>query len=307
MVLPLSHIYGASMMLVANLKGWHSIVLRRFHAGEAVRAVDEHRIDALWLVPTMLVGMIETSERSQYGSTTLKYAGSGGAPLANEVRLEFEQVFGCRVYEGYGHSEGVGAATVFHPRDPVVAGAVGRPLDGIDLRIVDDQKQVLGAEETGEICIRGPNVMQGYWCDEDATRAAIVDDWFYTGDLGHVDNEGYVYVSGRTKDLIIKGGENISPREIEEALHRHPAVAQAAVIGLPHKLYGEDVAAVVILKSGEVVSPEALREHAALYVTKFKIPSYIQFREELPKTGSGKILKRRLRDEWIESVGGNEA
>ena len=196
---------------------------------------------------------------------------------------------------------------VIVPQDPVVAGAVGRPLDGIDLRIVDDQKQVLGAQETGEICIRGPNVMLGYWCDEGASRAAIVDDWFYTGDLGHVDDAGYVYVSGRKKDLIIKGGENISPREIEEALHRHPAVAQAAVIGLPHRLYGEDVAAVVILKSGERVSPETLREHAARYVTKFKIPSRIQFREELPKTGSGKILKRRLRDEWVDSGEGNEA
>ena len=306
MVLPLSHIFGASMMLVASMKGWHSTVLRRFDAATSVRALDAHDIEGLWLVPTMLVAMLEAPERVDCRASSLLYAGSGGAPLADEVRVEFERVFDCRVYEGYGHSEGVGAATVFHRRDPVVPGAVGRALPGIDLRVVDAEGCVLPAGETGEICMRGPNVMTGYWRDEGATRAAIIHDWFHTGDLGHIDQAGFVFISGRKKDLIIKGGENISPREIEEALHRHPAVAQAAIIGLPHHRYGEEVAAVIVLKSGQTATAEELRAHAGRFVTRFKVPRQFMFRDELPRTGSGKILKRKLREEWVGFEEGGE-
>jgi acyl-CoA synthetase (AMP-forming)/AMP-acid ligase II len=172
---------------------------------------------------------------------------------------------------------------------------VGRATPGVEIRIVDDQNRPQPPGTIGEICLAGANITAGYWRDADATERALAAGWLHTGDIGYLNEEGFLFITDRKKDLIIKGGENISPREIEEALYLHPAVAEAAVVGIPHPTYGEEVCAVLRLKSEAQATAEEIRRHAGGYVTKFKVPATVEFWAELPKNSNGKILKREIR------------
>lgn len=302
MVLPMSHVYGILVMNVSWLMGIESAMLRRFDAEEALRTIQGFRVERVSLVPTMLIHMLRCPRRERYDVSSLRYVTAGSAPLSEEVRLEFQQVFGCRVADGYGLSESTCAVTSYRDDEAVVPGSAGRPLAGMDVCIMDEDLRQLPPGATGEICIRGSCVMQGYWRDPKATARTVIDGWLHSGDIGHVDQRGYVFVTDRKKDLIIKGAENISPRQIEEAIYGHPSVSECAVFGVPDETYQEEIAAAVVLKPGQAASAEDIRRQALQSVTRFKQPRFVRFLQELPKNSNGKVLKRALRDEWIREM-----
>ena len=214
---------------------------------------------------------------------------SGGAALPLEVLHGFETAFGCVVLEGYGLSETSPVASFNRPglRRP---GSIGTPVDGVEMRLLDPSP-----DGVGEIAIRGHNVMKGYWQRPEETAAVLsADGWFRTGDMGRVDGDGFFFIVDRKKDLVIRGGFNIYPREIEEVLYEHPAVREAAVLGVPHESLGEEVAAAVVLRDGEQASPEDLREYVKSRVAAYKYPRVVWFTDVLPKGPTGKILKREI-------------
>jgi long-chain acyl-CoA synthetase len=219
---------------------------------------------------------------------------SGGAAMPVEVMRAFEEAFGCVVLEGYGLSETSPVASFNHPDRERRPGTIGTPIRGVQMRVVDEQGNAVAAGEVGEIAIRGHNIMKGYWRRPEATAEAIPDGWFRTGDLGRADADGYFSIVDRKKDLIIRGGYNVYPREIEEVIYEHPAVAEAAVIGLPHAELGEEVAAAVTLKPGAAATADELRDYVRAQVAAYKYPRQVWIVQALPKTATGKILKREI-------------
>jgi long-chain acyl-CoA synthetase len=294
-VLPLSHSFGVMTMNVGYILGSRAALLSHFDSGQALKAIQDYKVERFAAVPTMLTYLVNFPDRDKFDHSSLKKVNSGGAALPNEVRLDFERLYNCEVNEGYGLSETSPTATGYPDGVKYRPGSVGKPVPGVEVKIFTLEGEELPAGESGEICIKGPNVMKGYWKNPEATADAMRGDWFRSGDVGFMDEGGYVYITDRTKDLIIKGGENISPREIEESIHTHPAVAECAVIGLPSTKFGEEIAAVVVLKSGKSASAEEIQAHVGKYVTKFKIPSAVIFMPFLPKNPVGKILKKDLR------------
>jgi long-chain acyl-CoA synthetase len=219
---------------------------------------------------------------------------SGGAALPVEILHAFEATYGCPILEGYGLSETSPVACFNHPDTVRKPGSIGTPIVGVQMRVLDVDGGEVPAGEVGEIAIQGHNIMKGYWRQPEATAAAIVDGWFRTGDMGRVDEHGYYYIVDRKKDLIIRGGFNVYPREIEEVLYEHPAVAEAAVIGVPHPSLGEEIAAVVALKPGATGTPEDIRNFVKKQVAAYKYPRAVHIVDELPKGPTGKILKREI-------------
>ena len=297
-VLPLSHVYGVLMMNLGARLGSISRILKHFDARQVLETIQEFKVERLAFVPTMLTYLINHPDREQYDVSSLTHVSSGGAALSEAVRLEFQRLFNCRVVQGYGLSESSGALTGYHPDDNYRVGSVGPALPGIEMCAMSDEQRSLPPGEVGELCSRGKHVMKGYLNKPEATRATIVDGWLHTGDIGYLDADGYVYITDRKKDLVIKGGENISPREIEEGIYAHPAVAEAAVFGIPDEVFGENLMAAVVLRVGQSLSAEELKTHIGQYVTKFKVPARIEFLESLPKNPSGKILKRMLKEQF---------
>ncbi len=298
LVLPLSHIYGVLMMNLGYRYGAASRILRQFDTKQVLQTIQDFKVQRMALVPTMLSYLINHPERERFDVSSLEQVNSGGAPLAESVRLEFERLFGCRVVQGYGMSETAGALTGYQPEEAYRVGSVGRALPDVELCIMDFNQQILELGEVGEICARGRNIMMGYLNKPEATSGAFVDGWLCTGDIGYLDADGYVYITDRKKDLIIKGGENISPREIEEGIYSHPAVAEAAVFGVPDEVYGENIAAAIVLRAGQNLTEAEMKEYIGQYVTRFKVPARIEFLPSLPKNNSGKILKRTLKDQF---------
>jgi long-chain acyl-CoA synthetase len=302
MVLPMSHVYGMLLMNISGLLGQYTVMLRRFDPQETLRMIEEHRIERISLAPTMMVYLVNHPQRGNYDVSSLKYVTGGSAPLAEELRLEFSRLFDCRVVDGYGQSEATCAVTSFKDDEEIVPGSAGRPIKGVEVCVMDDDLNILGPNETGEICIRGSIVMKGYWNNPAATAETIIDGWLHSGDIGHLNEQGYVFITDRKKDMIIKGSENISPRQIEEAIHKHPAVAECAVFGVPDDMFQEEIAAAVVLKPGRSATAEEIQEHTLRYITRFKKPKYVSFCERLPKSSIGKVLKRQLREEWNGAV-----
>jgi long-chain acyl-CoA synthetase len=242
-------------------------------------------------------------EAAAEATRTLRVCVSGGAAMPVQVHADFEKAFGCEVLEGYGLSESSPAAAFNHPHRPRKVGSIGTPIEGVQMRVVDLDGAEVPQGQTGEIQIRGHNVMKGYWNLPDATKATITPDgWLATGDVGRVDEDGYFYIVDRTKDLIIRGGYNVYPREIEEVLYEHPAVAEAAVIGIPHDSLGEEVGAAVALKKGESVDPDELRDYVKARVAAYKYPRRIWLLDELPKGATGKVQKRDITVPTSESA-----
>ena len=226
---------------------------------------------------------------------TLRVCVSGGASLPVEILRGFEEKFGCMILEGYGLSETSPVASFNHPDRERKPGSIGTPIEGVQMRLVDNAGQTVPDGEIGEIAIKGHNVMKGYWNKPEATPAeAISDGWFRTGDMAKVDSDGYYYIVDRKKDLIIRGGYNVYPREIEEVLHEHPAVAEVAVIAMPHAELGEEVGAAVALKPGATATPEELRAFARDKVAAYKYPRRVWLVDALPKGPTGKILRREV-------------
>jgi long-chain acyl-CoA synthetase len=220
---------------------------------------------------------------------------AGGAALPVEVLTAFEKRFGVPVLEGYGLSETSPVATFNHFDSKRVPGSVGVPLTGTEVGVMDESGRLLGTDEPGEIVVRGHNVMKGYWNNPEATAQALRDGWFHTGDIGRRDADGNYYIVDRLKDMLIRGGFNVYPRELEEVLMTHPAVAMVAVVGVPHEVHGEEIRAVVVPKAGVPVDAEEIMVWCRERMAAYKYPRIVELVETLPMTATGKILKRELR------------
>jgi long-chain acyl-CoA synthetase len=238
--------------------------------------------------------MLHLPDADPAQTATLRVCVSGGASLPVEILRGFEEKFGCVILEGYGLSETSPVASFNHPDRVRKPGSIGTPIAGVEMRLIDDEGQTVPEGEIGEIAIRGHNVMKGYWGKPEATAEAIRDGWFRTGDMARVDEDGYYYIVDRKKDLIIRGGYNVYPREIEEVLHEHPAIAEVAVIGLPHPDLGEEIGAAVTLKPGASATPAGLIAFAKERVAAYKYPRRLWLVDELPKGPTGKILRREV-------------
>lgn len=301
MVLPMSHVYGILIMNLSAVLGGVNALLRKFTVEQALQTIQDFRVERCSLVPTMMVGMIHHPEREKYDVSSLERITGGSAPLPEEVRRRFEELFNCRVFDGYGQSEATCAVCAYENDETYVQGSAGRPLAGFEVCVQDDDNQIVPVGQTGELCFRGPSVMLGYWNNEEATRGAIIDGWLHSGDIGHIDERGYMYITDRKKDMMIKGGENISPREIEEIICQLPGVAEVAVVGVPDATYQEEIAAFIVSRADAKLTSEQVLQFASPQINKFKLPKYIYFVPQLPKNSNGKILKRELRDEWSRS------
>jgi long-chain acyl-CoA synthetase len=252
-------------------------------------------------VPTMYNAMLHAQRADSTDTSSLRLCMSGGAAIAVELIRSFEEKFGCMILEGYGLSETSPVASFNHPHLGRKAGSIGTPIEGVEMAVWDDDGNPLPQGEVGEIVIRGHNIMKGYWERADATAEAIDDDgWFRTGDMAKVDEDGFYFIVDRKKDLIIRGGYNVYPREIEEVLYEHPAVREAAVVGVPDEALGEEIGAAVVLCDGESLTAEELQRFVKSQVAAYKYPRKVWFLNELPKGPTGKILKREI--EVPESV-----
>ncbi len=294
--LPLFHAFGQTCGLNEAVKSGACLALvARFDPGRVLQTIERERVTVFEGVPTMYVALLHHPERERFDVSTLRLCVSGGAALPAEVLLGFEAAFGCAVLEGYGLSETSPVVSFNQPGRQRKPGSIGTPIEGVKMKLVDEDRNEAAPGEVGEIAIRGPNVMKGYWHRPDATAAAIDEDgWFYTGDIARVDEDGYYFIVDRKKEMIIRGGYNVYPREIEEVLYEHPAVREAAVFGVPHDEFGEEVAAAVALKPGADVTADELRAHVKSQVAAYKYPRHVWLVDELPKGATGKILKREI-------------
>jgi len=292
--LPLFHSFGQTCAMNATIGGGGTLTLiPRFEPGKALEIIQRDHVNIFQGVPTMYNAMLHHPERDRYDTASLKVCVSGGSAMPVELMRGFEEAFDCKILEGYGLSESSPVASFNHPDRGRKPGSIGTPVEGVEMKVVDDGGDV-DQGEVGEIVIRGHNVMKGYWNRAEATEETIKDGWFHTGDMATVDEDGYFFIVDRKKDMIIRGGYNVYPREIEEILYEHPDVVEAAVVGVPHDEYGEEVGAAVSLKEGAEVSADELREFIKEQVAAYKYPRRIWFVDDLPKGPTGKILKREI-------------
>jgi acyl-CoA synthetase (AMP-forming)/AMP-acid ligase II len=298
MLLPLFHANAqVATTLVPMMIGLEVVMWERFSASTFWDTVAELEPVSISAVPTILAAVL-AAENAPTGGTSLRYVICGAAPLSVEVLEAFQNRFGIRILEGYGLTETTCVSSVNPYYGDRKAGSIGLAVRGQEMRIVNDQGERVSSGDFGEIIMRGPNVMQGYLKNEEATTESIRDGWLYTGDVGYVDEDGYFFIVDRSKDMIIRGGENIYPREIEEVLYAHGEILECAVIGVPHDVRGEEVLAIVTPKPGVELDAEALEAYVAERLAKFKRPAKYEIRDELPKTPTGKISKGPLREEF---------
>jgi long-chain acyl-CoA synthetase len=294
--LPLFHSFGQTCsMNTAIAAGATLSLIPRFEPGKALEMFGRDGVTIFMGVPTMYGAMLHDPGADAADTSKLRLCASGGASLPVELMKAFEEKFGCKILEGYGLSETSPVASFNHPDRERKPGSIGTPIAGVEMKVVDDDGNDVAAGEVGEIVIRGHNVMKGYWNKPDATAEAIDDDgWFHSGDMAKIDEDGYFFIVDRKKDLIIRGGYNVYPREIEEVLYEHPAVREAAVVAVPDDQLGEEVGAAVALKEGQDVSTEELQAFVKDQVAAYKYPRKVWIVDDLPKGPTGKILKREI-------------
>jgi long-chain acyl-CoA synthetase len=293
--LPLFHSFGQTCGLNATVRAGGCLTLvPRFDAGTALEVIQRDRVTVFQGVPTMYGALLNHPGRERFDVSRLRLCVSGGAAMPVEVMRGFEEAFGCTILEGYGLSETSPIASFNHPHRERKPGSIGTPVEGVQMKVVGEDGGELAAGEVGEIAIRGHNVMKGYWRRPEATVDAIRGGWFHSGDLARIDEDGYFFIVDRKKDMVIRGGYNVYPREIEEVLYEHEAVREAAVIGVPHPELGEEVAAAVVLVSGAGVDEADILEFVKGQVAAYKYPRLVWFVDELPKGPTGKILKREI-------------
>ncbi|MFC4119796.1 long-chain-fatty-acid--CoA ligase [Nonomuraea zeae] len=296
-ILPMFHVFGLSSILDVSVRfGCTLSLVPRFDAGAALEAIERDRVTIFEGVPTMFVAVLEHPELGRYDTSSLRVAISGGAAIPAHVLDAFEQRFGVIVLEGYGLTETASTTTFNISADERRAYSVGKPIWGTETQVWDEQGRRLppGREHVGELVTRGFHVMKGYHDQLAATAEAMAGGWLHTGDLGYVDEDGFFFIIDRKKELIIRGGYNIYPREVEEILYNHPAVAEAAVVGVPDARLGEEVAAYVSLKPGRKATEPELIAHCRDRLAAYKYPRHIEIRDALPKTANGKIAKLEL-------------
>ena len=296
--LPLFHGYGVFALSLEFLTGGKLILLSRWDTEEAMKRIEQYKITEFRGVPTMYIQLLNHPAASQYDLSSLKTCICGSAPMPLEVARNWKERYGLDIWEGYGLSEAttVNCGNVAERRPPKY-GSIGKCYQKANsIKIFDDRDQEVPPGQLGEIVIKGPGVMKGYWNKPRETAAAIRNGWLHTGDIGYADEDGYLYLTDRKKDLIIRGGENIYPKEIENILHMHPQVLEAGVIGVPDPVYGEVVKAFIVLKTTGSVSEEDLLKFCKEKLPAYKRPKTIQLMDELPKSALGKILRRELRN-----------
>ncbi|REK19406.1 MAG: hypothetical protein DWQ37_00990 [Planctomycetota bacterium] len=300
--MPIAHIFGVAIMNDLLMTPDHLadvtklVQLRWFDTEPFMAAVHQHRANSTAAVPTMLALILHHPSAPKYDLTSLVEIITGGAPLPVELAQAFTRRYPVRIREVYGLTEASGMGSANRRTEPYRPGSAGRAYCNAELVIFDENDQPVPTGERGEICLRGPTIMAGYHNKPEETAETVRDGWLHTGDIGYLDADGHVYVVDRKKDMIIRGGENIYPAELESVLLEHPAVAEAAVVGVPDEVYGENVVAFVVKKPGADVSESELIEHVCQQMARFKAPSRVEFLEALPKSGIGKILRRVLRD-----------
>ena len=294
--LPLAHLFGMGSTMVGQLFKLRGILLRWFSAEGFFDAVNNHGAKSSAVVPTMLAYMLGHPDFDKVDWSRFEWLVVAAAPVPLELADEFEKRTGARVLEGYGLTETSPTVSVMRMEDARRPGSCGKPVPNIEVTILDDDDNPLGPGETGEVCVKGPNVMLGYYNLPEVTADAMRNGWFHTGDMGHLDEDGYLYITERKKDLIIRGGFNIYPRDVEEVLYGHPSVLECAVVGVPDPTMGEEVRAYVVLRPGEQATADDLLAHARDHLAKYKTPKDLVFLDALPKNPIGKILKKDLRE-----------
>jgi len=297
-VLPLAHIYGFGIMNGMFLLGSSVVIFSKFDAEEVFKVIEKYKVKSFAAVPAMVHAMLYHPNAEQYDLSSLETVGSGSAALAVSLRHKFKERFGAEVRDAYGLSEASPGVASQRNNMPIKEGSVGVPMPGVNIKIVDEHGQELPVGEVGELLVQGENVTPGYFKNEEATKKALQNGWLHTGDMARVDEEGYLYIVDRKKDLIIRGGFNIYPRDLEELLVKHEAVLEAAVIGVPSERMGEEILACVVKKTGAVVSEGELIDYCQKNLAKYKTPRHVEFIEELPRNGVGKILKTKLREQF---------
>lgn len=294
--LPLFHSFGQTCCLNTGVRAGACVtMIPRFEPGKALEIIQRDRVTLFDGVPTMYHALLNYAERDLYDVSSLETCVSGGSAMPVEVMRGFERAFGCIVLEGYGLSETSPVASFNHPERERKPGSIGTPIRGVEMKVVDDDGRDLPVGEIGEIVVRGHNVMKGYWNRPEATAEVLKDGWLRTGDLARVDEDGYFFIVDRKKEMIIRGGYNVYPREIEEVLYEHPAVLEAAVLAVPDEALGEEVAAAIILRAGAGADADEIREFVKDRVAAYKYPRQIWFTDDLPKGATGKIVKREIR------------
>lgn len=294
--LPLNHIFGLLMVNECNLTGAKIILHKWFDARLVLESITRNKATQFVGVPTMYIQLLKTFDPAAHSMQSIRRLLCAAAPLSVETIHLVESTWKKPLFQGYGMTET--SPTIARQREgrPRKPGSTGPAIDGVEIRIFDDEDRELPTGEVGEICLRGPNVMKGYLHKEEETRAALRRGWLHTGDMGYLDKDGDLFITDRKKDLIIRGGENISPGALEEILYKHPAVLENAVVGIPDPTYGEEVKAFVVLRPGCAASEGELIGHCLKFTSRFRAPKTIAFLPELPKTSVGKILKRNLRN-----------
>lgn len=302
--LPLFHVYGQVVVMNMSLLNGASVSLvAPFDPKVLLATVQRDRITLLAGVPTMWNAMLQEAKRgTEVDFSSLRVGSSGGAALPLEVLREFQEEFGCTLLEGYGLTETTSSATTHTLNIPQKAGTVGVAAPGVEVELRDTENRPVEAGVVGEVFVKGPVVMKGYWNRPEATAETLMDGWMRTGDLGMLDEDGYLSIVDRLKDLIIRGGYNVYPREVEEALYEHPDVVEVAVVGVPDEHLGEEIVAVVTAREGALLTASELREFSSEKLSAYKVPRLYRFVDELPKGSTGKILKRALNSEELTSM-----
>jgi long-chain acyl-CoA synthetase len=299
--MPMAHIFGVGVMnsgylVPERLADGYGVQMAWFEPERFMQLIQEHRCTVIPAVPTMLALILNHPKVSQYDLTSLEEVVCGAAPLPVGLARAFSERFGCRIREIYGLTESTGLGSANRLSEPYRPGSAGRAYCNTEVRIVGGDDRPLPAGERGGVVLRGPSIMKGYHNRPEETATALRGGWLHTGDVGYLDVEGYLYIVDRKKDMIIRGGENIYPAELESILYRHPGVAEAAVVGAPDRVYGENVIAYVVAREKGKVTEQELVDHVRAHTAPFKTPSRIWFLDALPKSGVGKILRRELRD-----------
>lgn len=304
---PLFHLAAIGMWIAGNVAGSTHVVVSSFTPGGVAKAISDHRVTDVLLVPTMIQMLTDHADVAAFDFTSLRRLIYGALPISKALVERARRAFPATGFtQAYGMTELAPAATLLAPPDhenPELARSAGRALPHVEVRVVDQNDTEVPAGEIGEVVVRGDNVMLGYWNRPDDTAAAIRDGWMHTGDMAYMDVHGYLFIIDRLKDMIITGGENVYSTEVENALASHPAVATAAVIGVPDDRWGERVHAFIVLRPGTPPTEESLREHCRELIAGYKLPRSIEFVDGLPISGAGKVLKRELRERYRSPIG----
>jgi acyl-CoA synthetase (AMP-forming)/AMP-acid ligase II len=305
---PLYHVAGLTAIMSSIWGGRKLVILPQFEPALWLEAVQKEGVTHSFVVPTMLKRIMDQPDFEKYDLSSLQLITYGAAPMPYEVVRKAVDVFSCGLMNAYGQTESTSTMTYLGPEDHRIEGteeekekrllrlrSVGRPMDDVEIAIMDAKGHVLGPGREGEICVRGPRIMSEYYGQAEATAEAVVDGWLHTGDVGYLDEDSYLFMTGRTKDLIIRGGENISPGEIESCLEGHTKVAESAVIGVPDVEWGEKVMALIVLEPGEKMSEDEVIQYCKGQLASFKAPSTVAFVDQLPRNPLGKVLRKELR------------